>query len=114
LTLLRVFQEFKDRNVKRGREWCNDHQINYRAMAKAVKINDQLSRAAVSEGIKLMSSGENSDAVLRSLVAGFFMNAAHKDMDGSFKVFNTGQKLKIHPSSVLFQAPPDVVRIISN
>ena len=81
-------------------------------MTKAAKINEQLTRSALTLGIKLKSCDDNFDAVLRSLVAGFFMNSASKDMDVAYKVFTTGQKLTIHPSSVMFQSPPETVRII--
>ena len=79
-------------------------------MSKAVKINEQLTRSAQSQGIKLTSCDDELDPVLRSLVAGFFMNTARKDIDGTYKVFTTGQQLTIHPSSVIFQSAPETVR----
>ena len=63
----------------------------------------------MSQGINLTSCEDDFTLVLRSLVSGFFMNRASKEMDGSFKVFTTGQKLTIHPSSVMFQSPPETV-----
>lgn len=111
LTLLKIFREFSSLSSKKSRDWCREHQINHRAMTKAVKINEQLTRAALSQEIKLKSCGEEFELVLRSLVSGFFMNTASKGLDGSYKVFTTGQKLTIHPSSVLFQSPPETVRV---
>lgn len=110
MTLLRVFNEFSACSAKRSREWCREHEINHRAMSKAVKINEQLTRSAQSQGIKLTSCDDELDPVLRSLVAGFFMNTARKDIDGTYKVFTTGQQLTIHPSSVIFQSAPETVR----
>lgn len=63
----------------------------------------------MSQGINLTSCEDDFTLVLRSLVSGFFMNTASKEMDGSFKVFTTGQKLTIHPSSVMFQSPPETI-----
>ena len=111
MTLLKIFREFSSLSPKKSRDWCREHQINHRAMTKAVKINEQLTRAALSQEIKLKSCGEEFELVLRSLVSGFFMNTASKGLDGSYKVFTTGQKLTIHPSSVLFQSPPETVRV---
>ena len=59
----------------------------------------------MSQGINLTSCEDDFTLVLRSLVSGFFM----KEMEGSFKVLTTGQKLTIHPSSVMFQSPPETV-----
>ena len=43
------------------------------------------------------------------LAAGFFLNVARRQADGSFKTVSTGQRLGIHPSSVLFQKPPEMI-----
>jgi len=52
----------------------------------------------------MKSCGAETAPVLRSMVAGYFLNTARRQPDGSFKSVSTGQRLVIHPSSVLFQA----------
>ena len=109
VTLLAVFCAFQACAAKRRREWCATNSINLRAMAKAADIFKQLSRLAVGEGIEMKSRGAETSPLLRSMVAGYFLNTARKQVDGSFKTVSTGQKLVIHPSSVLFQQPPEMI-----
>jgi ATP-dependent RNA helicase DHX8/PRP22 len=109
VTLLEVFRAFQACSVKRRKDWCNTNSINLRAMMKALEIFKQLSRAAVSEGIEMKSSGAETAPILRSMVAGYFLNTARRQPDGSFKTVSTGQRLVIHPSSVLFQQPPEMI-----
>ena len=108
-TLLEVFRAFSACGAKRRKEWCATNAVNLRAMQKATDIQKQLLRSAQSEGIELRSAGSDPAPMLRSLVAGFFLNAARRQADGSFKTVSSGQRLAIHPSSVLFQQPPEVI-----
>jgi HrpA-like RNA helicase len=108
-TLLEVFRAFKVCGVKRRREFCNTNAINLRAMLKALDIFKQLSRAATHEGIEFRASGAESAPLLRSMVSGYFLNTARKQADGSYRTVSTGQRLVIHPSSVLFQQPPEMI-----
>lgn len=109
VTLLEVFRAFRACSVKRRKEWCHANSVNLRAMTKALEIFKQLSRAAVGEGIEMKSSGVETAPLLRSMVAGYFLNTARKQADGSFKTVSTGQRLVIHPSSVLFRQPPEMI-----
>ena len=109
VTLLEVFRAFRACGMKRRKEWCHANGVNLRAMLKALEIHGQLSRAAESEGIELKSGGEETAPLLRSMVAGYFLNTARKQPDGSFRTVSTGQRLVIHPSSVLFQQPPETI-----
>ena len=109
ITLLEVFRAFRVCGVKRRREFCHTNAINLRAMLKALDIFKQLTRAATHEGIEVKSAEEESAPLLRSMVAGYFLNTARKQADGSYRTVSTGQRLVIHPSSVLFQQPPEMI-----
>lgn len=109
ITLLEVFRAFRVCGVKRRREFCHTNAINLRAMLKALDIFKQLTRAATHEGIEVKSAEEESAPLLRSMVAGYFLNTARKQADGSYRTVSTGQILVIHPSSVLFQQPPEMI-----
>ena len=78
-------------------------------MLKALDIFKQLTRAATHEGIEVRASGAESAPLLRSMVSGYFLNTARKQADGSYRTVSTGQRLVIHPSSVLFQQPPEMI-----
>lgn len=108
-TLLHVFRAFGKCSVKRRKEFCATNSVNLRAMQKARDIFNQLVRACETEGVRLSSKGDETDPVTRSLVAGYFLNTARRQVDGSFKTVATGQRLQIHPSSVLFQQPPEMI-----
>ena len=108
-TLLAVFRAFSKCGAKRKKDFCAANAVHLRSMQKARAIFDQLSRAAQSEGVALASAGDESAPVLRALAAGFFLNVARRQADGSFKTVSTGQRLGIHPSSVLFHRPPEMV-----
>jgi len=108
-TLLAVFRAFVNCGVKRRKEFCTTNAINMRAMQKANDIFNQLVRAAAAEGVCVESKGETTDPLARSLVAGYFLNTARRQIDGSFKTVATGQRLQIHPSSVLFTQPPEMI-----
>ena len=108
-TLLAVFRAFSKCGAKRKKDFCAANAVHLRSMQKARAIFDQLSRAAQSEGVALASAGDESAPVLRALAAGFFLNVARRQADGSFKTVSTGQRLGIHPSSVLFHRPPEMI-----
>ena len=108
-TLLAVFRAFSKCGAKRRKEFCATNAVHLRSMTKARDIFEQLARAAQSEGVALTSKGDETAPVLRALVAGFFLNVARRQVDGSFKTVSTGQRLGIHPSSVFFQRPPEMI-----
>ena len=97
-TLLAVFRAFVNCGVKRRKEFCTTNDIF-----------NQLVRAAAAEGVCVESKGETTDPLARSLVAGYFLNTARRQIAGSFKTVATGQRLQIHPSSVLFTQPPEMI-----
>lgn len=109
VTLLEVFRAFQACSLKRRKEWCNTNSINIRAITRAFDIFKQLSRAAIGEGLQMKSIGSETAPLLRSMVAGYFLNTARKQADSSYKSVSTGQRLVIHPSSVLFQQPPEMI-----
>ena len=108
-TLLAVFRAFAKCGAKRRAAFCAANGVHLRSMTRARSIFDQLSRAARSEGVSPTSKGDETAPVLRALVAGFFLNVARRQVDGSFKTVSTGQRLGIHPSSVLFRRPPETI-----
>lgn len=55
----------------------------------------------------LVSCGTNYNRVRMAICSGFFRNAAKKDPLEGFKTLVEGTPVSIHPSSALFQRPPE-------
>ncbi|KAE9451145.1 hypothetical protein C3L33_16946, partial [Rhododendron williamsianum] len=58
-------------------------------------------------GLHIASCGDDMLQFRRCLAAAFFLNAALKQPDGTYRVLSSGQSVQIHPSSVLFRTKPD-------
>ena len=109
VTFLEVFRAFQGCSPKRRKEWASSNGVHLRSMLKALDIFKQLSRAAEGEGVEMKSAGSATAPLLRSLVSGYFLNTARKQADGSYKTMSTGQRLVIHPSSILFHSAPEMI-----
>jgi len=108
LTLLNVFNAFLEKGQSAG--FCNDNFLNYKALTRAVEIRLQLQ--AYCKRFKLVPTKNNqgdSDSIRKSIVSGFFANAAHLQSDGSYLTVRDRHPLYLHPSSVVFKHPPDWV-----
>lgn len=110
ITLLNVYQAFVTKGKKDAR-WCRENRLNFKSMARAVSIRNQLKnyldRAGlnVTESLASSSAGGETDKVTeirKCLVSGYFSHAARMQADGSFKTVNGGATLYAHPSSLLF------------
>lgn len=55
----------------------------------------------------IVSCGRNYTKVCRSLVSGYFRNAAKKDPQEGYKTLLEGTPVYIHPSSALFNKGPE-------
>ena len=116
MTLLNLYLDYSKvfRNGKKN--WCKSHGVSFRAMNKAEKIKEQLSRSVGYiedwEDIEDEEEKEKENKSVRirkALTAGFFMNAAKKEQfsDGggsnsSFMTLIGGNRLSVHPSSTMF------------
>nr|XP_019051332.1 ATP-dependent RNA helicase prh1 [Kwoniella bestiolae CBS 10118]OCF30262.1 ATP-dependent RNA helicase prh1 [Kwoniella bestiolae CBS 10118] len=123
MTSLKVFRDFLDiKELKKASQssgkksngaggvvgWCKDNYVNNKTLNQAIKIRDQLRELSERYGRdwKVSSSstaqgGHDSSPILRSLLAGLFMNSAVIQADGSYKQTAGSLTVKIHPSSVL-------------
>jgi len=124
LSLLNLFTAFLAQRKKDPAAWAKRHYVNLRALARALDIRRQLRSFMLRLGIPLLSCSnrptEANTAIRKALVAGYFMNAAQLQPDGTYKPVRaagsgsssrkhnnspaTGVQppsLHIHPSSVL-------------
>jgi ATP-dependent RNA helicase DHR2 len=124
LTLLATMQAYASENTDR-RRWCDDRAISHRAMSGAMDVRKQLSsimqrhqKQKKSQSQHNSSGGNDEDQhdqhdpttlptrILKCLLTGFHPNVARLSPDGSYRTLLTNQPVSIHPSSVLFSAPP--------
>ncbi|KAJ9496070.1 Salivary acidic proline-rich phosphoprotein 1/2 [Exophiala xenobiotica] len=121
LTLLATMQAYSSENTDR-RRWCDDRAISHRAMSGAMDVRKQLSsimqrhqKQKKSQSQHNSSGGNDEDQhdpttlhtrILKCLLTGFHPNVARLSPDGSYRTLLTNQPVSIHPSSVLFSAPP--------
>uniref|UniRef100_A0ACD5Y679 Uncharacterized protein n=1 Tax=Avena sativa TaxID=4498 RepID=A0ACD5Y679_AVESA len=89
--------------------WCWENFINYRSLRHARDVHSQIQGHVQQMGLNLSSCGDDMVQFRRCLTAAFFLNAAIRQPDGSFRALGTGQSVQMHPSSVLFRTKPDCV-----
>ncbi|KAE8799330.1 ATP-dependent RNA helicase DHX8 [Hordeum vulgare] len=89
--------------------WCFENFINYRSLRHARDVHSQIQGHVQQMGLNLSSCGDDMVQFRRCLTAAFFLNAAMRQPDGSFRALATGQSVQMHPSSVLFRTKPDCV-----
>jgi ATP-dependent RNA helicase DDX35 len=100
LTLLNVFNAFV-RHHKTA-EWCNQNHINYRMLLRAQEIRDQLKSYLQRYRIPIIGANKDHAAIRKSVLSGFFVNAARLTSDGSYRSVRDEQVLHIHPTSVIY------------
>ncbi|RXK38857.1 ATP-dependent RNA helicase DHX8/PRP22 [Tremella mesenterica] len=105
LTLLAVYNGWK--GSKFSNPWCFENFIHTRAMKTAQDVRKQLIGIMDRYKHDLVSCGSNYNRVRMAICSGFFRNAAKKDPTEGYKTLVEGTPVSIHPSSALFQRPPE-------
>ncbi|KAJ4816526.1 RNA helicase family protein [Rhynchospora pubera] len=90
-------------------KWCRENFINYRSLRHARDIHSQIQGHVQQMGLNILSCGEDILQFRRCLTASFFLNAAIRQPDGSYRAMASGQNVQIHPSSVLFRTKTDCI-----
>ncbi|ORY27674.1 pre-mRNA splicing factor [Naematelia encephala] len=105
LTLLAVYNGWKA--SKFSNPWCFENFIHTRAMKTAQDVRKQLIGIMDRYKHDLVSCGTNYNRVRMAICSGFFRNAAKKDPTEGYKTLVEGTPVSIHPSSAVFQRPPE-------
>ncbi|KAL0386080.1 UNVERIFIED_CONTAM: Pre-splicing factor ATP-dependent RNA helicase DEAH10, partial [Sesamum radiatum] len=97
LTLLNVYRasdEFLEKSKlvssnekaeKNLRKWCKENFINSRSLKHARDIHSQIRRNAEQMGLRVTSCGDDILPLRRCVAASFFLNAALKQPDGTYR-----------------------------
>ncbi|EGC33619.1 hypothetical protein DICPUDRAFT_80605 [Dictyostelium purpureum] len=104
ITFLNVFREYQ--KVNGNNQWCFDHFINTKSMAKVVNVFEQLVKYCISLKMKIVSCDQDLDRVKKSFIGGFFMNVAVLQPDKKYKTMVDNKEIQIHPTSFLFGQIP--------
>ncbi|GME62145.1 putative ATP dependent RNA [Neofusicoccum parvum] len=119
LTLLNVYHAFVTKG-KKDAKWCRDNYLNFKSMARAVSIRNQLRKYLERLGLNVEESLSSSsvlrvggpdkaEQIRRCLTTGFFAHAARMQPDGTFKTIDGGMVLHAHPTSLMFNRKADWV-----
>lgn len=121
VTLINVYRASNDFLEKRSmemsmakcekvyRKWCKENFVNSRSLRHARDIHRQIQGHVEQMGLNLSSCGDDMLQFRRCLAASFFLNAAVKQPEGTYRALASGQVVQIHPSSVLFRQKPECV-----
>ncbi|XP_021910350.1 pre-mRNA-splicing factor ATP-dependent RNA helicase DEAH10 [Carica papaya] len=121
LTLINVYRASNDLLEKRKmelnktkddkilRKWCKENFINSRSLRHARDILSQIRGHVEQMGFCISSCGDDTLEFRKCLAASFFLNAALRQPEGTYRALASGQVVQIHPSSVLFRARPDCI-----
>lgn len=122
LTLVIVFRAFveylkkiraansKEKTIEKSlNKWCRDNFINNRSLKHALDVHSQIKVYLEQMDMSMSSCGDDMLQFRRCLTASFFLNAAEKQPDGSYRVKANNQNVQIHPSSVLFRTKPECI-----
>jgi len=105
LTLLTVYNGWKA--SKFSNPWCYENFIQARSMRRAQDVRKQLLGIMDRYKHDVVSAGRDFNRVRRAICSGFFRNAAKKDPQEGYKTLVEGTPVYIHPSSALFNRPPE-------
>ncbi|KAG7544372.1 hypothetical protein FFLO_03251 [Filobasidium floriforme] len=105
LTLLAVYNGWK--GSKFSNPWCYENYIQARSMRRAQDVRKQLLGIMDRYKHDILSCGTNYNRIRMAITSGFFRNAAKKDPNEGYKTLVEGTPVYMHPSSSLFQRPPE-------
>ncbi|KAL0824236.1 hypothetical protein YC2023_014958 [Brassica napus] len=91
------------------RKWCKDNFVNSRSLKHARDIYRKIRGNVEQMGFNVSSCGNDMLEYRRCLAASFFLKAAQRQMDGTYRALESGEIVHIHPTSVLFRSKPECV-----
>ena len=113
LALLNVYNQWKDTNY--SETWCFDNFVQVRSMRRARDVKEQLAKICERVNIDFKDPGlslyedEYGTNIRKSIVHGYFYNAAKHTKNGLYRTAKNAHTVLIHPSSFVFKIQPDWV-----
>jgi len=107
LALLNVYHAFKQNGE--DTRWCYDNFLQHRSLKSADSVRVQLARIMKRFNLPLNSSDFSSPAyytnIRKALLVGFFMQMAHLESSGRYRIVKDNQVVALHPSCCLDRKP---------
>ncbi|KAL5010310.1 hypothetical protein ScPMuIL_012615 [Solemya velum] len=107
ISLLNIYKTYK--SVGGNKNWCMENYIHQRNMKTALDVRNQLREICDRQNLPFKSCRDDTVAIRKCLTAGFFMNAAELQREGTYICLSTRRPVSIHPSSSLFRSKPGYV-----
>ena len=104
MTLLHVWNCWAETQF--STQWCFENFIQVRSMRKARDIREQLEGMMERVEVEIASNLGNTDAIAKSITAGFFYHTAKLQKSLDYRTVKHPQTVHIHPSSSLHQTQP--------
>ena len=107
MTLLNVYEAFENAGCEMN--WCYENYLNYRALQSAINVRRQLSQIFTRLKLQVirgdLTSPTYDENIRKCIVAGFFMQVAHKEPTKHYLTVKDSQVVGVHPSCVLDYQP---------
>eukprot|EP00775_Hariotina_reticulata_P007952 gene7952-8150_t len=107
LTMLNVYHAWKANGEKQ--EWSYDNFLNNRSLKAADSVRTQLSRICQRLNVRLVSTPfEDKNYYInirKAITAGYFMQVAHLERQGTYLTGKDNQVVHLHPSTCLDHKP---------
>ncbi|KAG0660159.1 DEAH-box ATP-dependent RNA helicase prp22 [Maudiozyma exigua] len=100
LTLLNVYTQWD--NAGGGQQFCEINFLHGRHLKRARDVKKQICSIINQLNLPIVSSRGDVDIIRKTLVAGFFMNAAKREASVGYKTIVGNTIVGIHPSSSLY------------
>lgn len=112
LSLLAIWNQWVDSDF--SYVWAKENFLQQKSLSRARDVRDQLARLCDRVEVSITSCGANDlHPIMKSLVAGFFPNAARLQRGGdSYRTVKNGMTTYIHPSSVLTKTGDSPCRFV--
>uniref|UniRef100_A0A7N0V877 RNA helicase n=1 Tax=Kalanchoe fedtschenkoi TaxID=63787 RepID=A0A7N0V877_KALFE len=105
IALLNIYNSWRE--TQYSTQWCHENFIQVRSMKMARNVRDQLEGLVKRVDIELTSVGNDHEAILKSITAGYFPHCARLEKDGVYRTIKQpSQSVRIHPSSGLSHKLP--------
>ncbi|GFE54281.1 DEAD-box family helicase [Babesia ovis] len=110
LVLLNVYNQWEEAEFSVS--WCYENFVQHKSLRRARDIRDQLVELMKRIEIEIISNCNDTDAMLMSITAGLFTQAAVRSgpkNNASYRTLKQPQNVDIHPQSALFDQEPKCV-----
>lgn len=105
-SLLNIWNQWVDSDF--SYVWARENFLQQRSLTRARDVRDQLAKLCDRVEVTISTVGANDLVpIQKSLLAGFFPNAARLQRGGdSYRTIKNGMTVYLHPSSTLFEVNP--------